>query len=134
MDRNMNEQRRRFLGKMAAAGVAAVGLTTGAKKDEDKIAPGEDLMRGAPHPAPGRSQGHRRGRPAGKRRRPQCERTPCCALIAGLAIPALALAHGGGPHLMGTVKAVDSKSLTIETTDRTARRRRERTWRSGTAS
>ncbi len=55
MDRNMNEERRRFLCKMAAAGVAAVGFTTGAtrpasgktgeKKDEDKVAPGEDLMR-----------------------------------------------------------------------------------------
>ncbi len=39
-------------------------------------------------------------------------------LIASLAFPAAALAHGGGEHLMGTVKTVDEKGLTVETKEK----------------
>ncbi|HKA89960.1 MAG TPA: DUF5666 domain-containing protein [Haliangiales bacterium] len=40
------------------------------------------------------------------------------ALVVALIIPASAFAHGGGQHIMGTVKAVDAKSLTVETTEK----------------
>src|SRR5262249_16756154 len=40
------------------------------------------------------------------------------AVIAALAIPAGAFAHGGGPHVMGTVRAIDATRLTVETTDK----------------
>jgi hypothetical protein len=36
-------------------------------------------------------------------------------LAAALSWQAPALAHGGSEHLMGTVKAVDDQSLTVET-------------------
>lgn len=39
-------------------------------------------------------------------------------LIAALALPAAALAHGGGQHLMGIVKSIDEKGLAIETTEK----------------
>ena len=32
-----------------------------------------------------------------------------------LAFPMFAFAHGGGMHVMGTVKAIDDKTLTVET-------------------
>ena len=38
--------------------------------------------------------------------------------ITALAFPVAAFAHGGGEHLMGTVKAVDDKGLTIETKEK----------------
>ncbi|HWU87756.1 MAG TPA: DUF5666 domain-containing protein [Kofleriaceae bacterium] len=40
------------------------------------------------------------------------------AVIAALAFPQAALAHGRGEHLMGTVKAVDEKGLTVETKEK----------------
>jgi hypothetical protein len=40
------------------------------------------------------------------------------AMLVALALPASALAHGGGEHIMGTVKAVDATSLTVETKDK----------------
>lgn len=40
------------------------------------------------------------------------------ALIVALAFPAIALAHGGGEHFMGTVKAVDEKGMTVATKDK----------------
>jgi hypothetical protein len=36
-------------------------------------------------------------------------------LIAALAFPAVALAHGGEQHVMGTVKAADESGMTVET-------------------
>jgi|GEM_PF-2958193 len=36
-------------------------------------------------------------------------------LIAALAFPAVALAHGGGQHVMGTVKTADENGMTVET-------------------
>jgi Domain of unknown function (DUF5666) len=42
----------------------------------------------------------------------------CLAAIALLILPATAFAHGGGEHVMGTVKAVDAGSLTVETMDK----------------
>ena len=39
-------------------------------------------------------------------------------LVTALALPVAALAHGGGEHLMGTVKSVDQKSLTLETKEK----------------
>ena len=38
-------------------------------------------------------------------------------LLLLLFLPAAASAHGGGPHLMGTVKAVDDHSITITDKD-----------------
>jgi uncharacterized cupredoxin-like copper-binding protein len=35
--------------------------------------------------------------------------------IAALAFPAVVLAHGGGQHVMGTVKTVDENGMTVET-------------------
>ena len=43
------------------------------------------------------------------------------ALIAALAFPAAALAHGGGKHVMGTVKQVDATGLTVEHKDKTVK-------------
>ncbi|HYM97269.1 MAG TPA: cupredoxin domain-containing protein [Candidatus Sulfotelmatobacter sp.] len=40
------------------------------------------------------------------------------AIIAALAFPAAALAHGGGEHIMGTVKSISEKGLTVETKDK----------------
>ena len=38
-------------------------------------------------------------------------------VAAALLIASLAHAHGGGPHVMGTIKSVDAKSLTVTGTD-----------------
>jgi plastocyanin len=40
------------------------------------------------------------------------------ALVAALAFPVAAFAHGGGEHLMGTVKTIDAKGLTVETKEK----------------
>lgn len=40
------------------------------------------------------------------------------AFMAALALPVAALAHGGGEHLMGTVKTVNEKGLTVETKEK----------------
>lgn len=45
-------------------------------------------------------------------------RIACIALLAALAVPSLALAHGGHAHqFMGTVSAVHDQDLEIKTTD-----------------
>lgn len=38
-------------------------------------------------------------------------------LIATFAFSSSVSAHGGQPHLLGTVKAIDDKSITVETAD-----------------
>jgi hypothetical protein len=43
--------------------------------------------------------------------------SPLTAVVV-LLVPVLSFAHGGGKHVMGTVKAVDNETLTIETKDR----------------
>ncbi len=40
------------------------------------------------------------------------------ALVAALVFPAAALAHGGGEHIMGTLKAVNEKGITVETKEK----------------
>src|SRR5947207_13771441 len=42
---------------------------------------------------------------------------PFAAVVVLLA-PLLSFAHGGGKHVMGTVKAVEDRTLTIETRDK----------------
>jgi hypothetical protein len=42
------------------------------------------------------------------------------AAIALVILPVSALAHGGGEHIMGTVKAVDGGSLIVETMEKKA--------------
>jgi hypothetical protein len=43
--------------------------------------------------------------------------SPAVAVVVFL-FPLLTFAHGGGKHVMGTVKAVEDKGLTVETTDK----------------
>jgi len=39
-------------------------------------------------------------------------------LLGGLLAASVALAHGGGEHLMGTVKAINASTITLETKDK----------------
>ena len=40
------------------------------------------------------------------------------AAALSLLVPLIAFAHGGGDHVMGVVKSIDGKSITVETKDK----------------